>query len=297
MNGIKTEMRRYCMFIIIMFHFAVANGDDSIPICPLQGEIKLLAVNEFAIAPNNIVIERSLDSIPIPKRIISNINIYDVPYSRKARYENWNRLWLNTGVLYGAGFAALAVLESLPEDATNWNRAELSRVSPFKRWVNHVSVGAHVDSDNPIFNYIMHPYGGAAYFMTARSQGFNFWGSTLYCFCISTFFWEYGIEAFMEIPSIQDLIITPVAGALLGECFYKLKRRIVNDGYTLWGSRFVGNVVAFLIDPVNEFVGLFAGNACRQRLKAKRKIDIAFSPIIDPSSRTSMYGFALNVTF
>ena len=224
-----------------------------------------------------------------------------MPYSRHASYPNWRRLWLNTGVLCGAGFGALAVLESLPEGATNWNRKELSSVPPFKRWGNHVKKVAHWDGDSPIFNYILHPYGGAAYFMSARSQGFNFWGSALYGFCISTFFWEYGVEAFMEVPSIQDLIITPVAGALLGECFYKLKRRIVDDGYELWGSSVAGNIVAFLVDPVNEFIGLFAGNPCRQRLKEKRKTEIAFTPMINPSTMQSQYthtyGFALTATF
>ena len=83
-------------------------------------------------------------------------------------------------------------------------------------------------------------------------------------FGISTLFWEYGIEAFNEIPSIQDLIITPLAGAVIGEAFYVLKRSIVAGGYTLFGSKFLGNVVAYLIDPVNEVLGLIYGNDARR---------------------------------
>ena len=276
-------------------------AQDTFSIQPLHGEIQQLEVELNGVAPDEFVVNRLVPVAEIPERIYSRINIYDMPYSRHASYPNWRRLWLNTGVLCGAGFGALAVLESLPEGATNWNRKELSSVPPFKRWGNHVKKVAHWDGDSPIFNYILHPYGGAAYFMSARSQGFNFWGSALYGFCISTFFWEYGVEAFMEVPSIQDLIITPVAGALLGECFYKLKRRIVEDGYELWGSSVAGNIVAFLVDPVNEFIGLFAGNPCRQRLREKRKTEIAFTPMINPSTMQSQYthtyGFALTATF
>lgn len=254
--------------------------------------------NVRPISPDTIEIKRVVREVELPSRITSKINIYDMPYSKKTSYKNWKRLWLNTGALYSAGIVALVVLENLPEDATNWNREELSDVAPLKRWGNHVKEVAHWDGDNPIFNYILHPYGGAAYFMSARSVGFNFWESALYGFCISTFFWEYGIEAFMEIPSIQDLIITPVAGAVLGESFYKWKRRIVADGYEVLGSRALGYVVAFVIDPVNEFVGLFAGNPCKQGLKENRKnAELALIPSLTPSKNGINYGFTLNVVF
>lgn len=297
----RVIIRTICMICLVVVSCVVSRAQDTISLKPLCGEIKLLKVERNTIEPCDIVVKREVSNNEIPRRIASRINIYDMPYSRSASYPNWRRLWLNTATLCGAGIGALAVLEVLPEDATNWNRKELRRIPPFQRWFNHVKLVAHWDGDNPIFNYVLHPYGGAAYYMCARSQGFNFWGSALYCFCISTFFWEYGVEAFMEIPSIQDLIITPIAGALLGECFYKLKRRIVDDGYTLWGSSVLGNVVAFLIDPVNEVVGLFAGNSCRQRLKEKLTAEITFTPIINPVTPQSQYiptyGFAITATF
>lgn len=254
--------------------------------------------NVRPISPDTIKIKPIECDVKLPSRITSQINIYDMPYSRTASYKNWSRLWINTGALYGAGFASLIVLESLPQDATNWNREELSSVPPFKRWGNHVEKVAHWDGDNPIFNYILHPYGGAAYFMGARSQGFNFWESTLYSFCISTFFWEYGIEAFMEVPSIQDLIITPLVGAVIGECFYKWKRGIVANGYTLLGSSALGYVVAFLIDPVNEFVGLFAGNPCKKNMMEKRrKIECAVVPLLATTNQGMKYGVSVNIVF
>lgn len=193
------------------------------------------------------------------------LNIYTLPFSHTLNVPDKHRLWINTAVLGGAFVGTLLVLECLPEDATTWNRAELQEVPLFKRWWNHViKKGPEWDHDNPIFNYVLHPYAGAAYFMAARSCGYNFYRSLLYSAAISTIGWEFGIEAFMERPSIQDIFITPLCGAVIGEGFYRAKRLIVDNGYELWGSRFLGGLVCFLIDPVNEVVGLFAGNPARK---------------------------------
>ena len=192
-------------------------------------------------------------------------SIYSLPYSLTGRCYDWKRLWVNTGVLTGAFVGTLFVLELLPEDATSWNRASLQDVPLFTRWRNHVlRDGPEWDHDKFIFNYVLHPYAGAAYFMAARSCGFNFYQSLLYSTLISNVGWEFGIEAFMERPSYQDLFITPLVGSAIGEGFYRLKRKIVDNNYHLLGSRFLGNVVAFLIDPVNEIVGYFGHNPARQ---------------------------------
>lgn len=230
------------------------------------------------------------DSMKHPKK--EKKCIYALPYSTRTSCPDYKRMWLNTGVLFAGGLTALGVLELLPENATAWNKEELRDVPFFKRWSNHVSHGPVWDGDKFIFNYVLHPYAGAAYYMSARSLGFNVLGSFLYCAGISTIFWEYGIEAFMEIPSIQDLIITPLSGLIIGETFYRLKRRIVENGYTLCNSKVLGNIVAFLIDPVNEVIGLFAGNPCREL--AKHKMNISCTPWIN-NTYGPTFGFTLNI--
>ena len=191
-------------------------------------------------------------------------NIYEMPYSMTGSAPNWHRMWINTAVLSGAFVGTLLVLECLPEDATTWNRAAIQKVPPFKRWYRNIFVrNPEWDHDNFIFNYVLHPYAGAVYFMSARTQGFNFWQSMLYSACISSIGWEFGIEAFMERPSYQDLFITPVVGSVIGELFYKLKRNIVSHDYRLANSKVLGNVVAFLIDPVNEVIDIFRGSHTR----------------------------------
>lgn len=205
------------------------------------------------------------------------LTLYQLPFSRTTTLQNWKQLWINTGVLVSGGIATLIILEALPEDATAWNRAEIESTPLFKRWINHVKEGPVWDHDKFIFNYVLHPYGGAAYYMSARSCGFNCWGSFLYSFCISTFFWEYGFEAFNEVPSVQDLVITPVVGSLFGEGFYLLKRHIVSNGYSLLGSSFLGHFVAFLCDPVNELVGYFTGAQKRAKRFSRLKHSVSAS--------------------
>jgi len=166
------------------------------------------------------------------------VSLYELPYSVTGESRDWHRLWINTATLSGAFVGTLLVLECLPEDATSWNRAELQDVPLFKRWHNHVfKKGPEWDHDKFYFNYLLHPYAGAAYFMAARSCGFNFWRSALYGSVISTVGWEFGIEAFMERPSIQDIFITPIVGSCIGEGFYHTKRWLVDNDYRLFGLR------------------------------------------------------------
>ncbi len=226
------------------------------------------------------------------------INIYRMPYSLDASSPDWHRMWINTAVLSGAFVSTLFVLECLPEDATSWNRAAIQSVPPFKRWFRNVfKRGPEWDHDNPIFNYVLHPYAGAAYFMSARTQGFNFWQSMLYSACISTIGWEFGIEAFMERPSYQDIVVTPVIGSIIGELFYRLKRNIVSHDYRLAGSPVLGNIVVFLIDPVNEVLGLFRGNNARKLHLGQDKQGYGIESSLMPGPVGNGFGFTFSCRF
>lgn len=190
--------------------------------------------------------------------------IYARPASLTYSDPWWHGLWVNTAVYAGAFVGTLFVLECLPEDATSWNRAEIQKDPFYTRWFNNIfKRGPEWDHDKFYFNYILHPYAGAVYFMAARTCGFNFWQSMLYATCISTIGWEFGIEACMERPSYQDIFITPLVGSLMGEGFYRLKRMIVDRDYYVLGSKAIGHILAFFLDPVNEIVGLLSPGTCR----------------------------------
>lgn len=223
------------------------------------------------------------------------ISLYELPSASWTESSpDWHRLWLNTAVYAGAMVGTLGVLECLPEDATSWNRAEIRNTPMFTRWYRNVfKLGPNIDTDSWIFNYIMHPYAGAVYFMSARSSGFNFWQSFAYSAFISTVFWEFGIEAFMERPSIQDIFVTPCIGSLIGEGFYRAKRRLVEQDYRLFGSRVAGGVAAFLMDPVNELLGLFIGNPARVEAARRRGVQSS----IMPATVCGAPGFTFTCTF
>lgn len=227
------------------------------------------------------------------------VSIYDMPYSINDSYPNYRRLAGNSAVLMAGGILTLGILSILPEDATAWNKKETRTVPMFQRYFDHVMHGPVIDHDSAIFNYVLHPYAGAAYYMSARSQGFNMWQSWLYSFLVSTVFWEFGVEAFMEYPSIQDLIVTPMGGLLLGEAFYLAKRYIVQHDYELLGTKWLGYPAAFLLDPVNECLGYFRGNNARgwsSRHYAESTVN--FTPQITPLRGGGVgYGFSVNVTF
>ncbi len=222
------------------------------------------------------------------------VSLYELPYSVTGESRDWHRLWINTATLSGAFVGTLLVLECLPEDATSWNRAELQDVPLFKRWHNHVfKKGPEWDHDKFYFNYLLHPYAGAAYFMAARSCGFNFWRSALYGSVISTVGWEFGIEAFMERPSIQDIFITPIVGSCIGEGFYHTKRWLVDNDYRLFGSPFLGGVLAFIVDPVNEFTGLFIGNPAKRIAHEKASSRSGKSFTVVPTIAGPYKGFSI----
>lgn len=272
------------MCILAMLMSADAKAEDFICVETAIAEIEI---------PDRIETPHHIDTVPALYR-----NIYARPYSlNKNVYVNKGRLWANTSVLIGAFVGAMTAMELLPEGTTNWSKSEIRKTPALKRWENHIKAGPEWDGDKWQFNFILHPYSGAAYFMSARSCGLNFWRSMLYSAAISTIGWEFGVEAVMERPSIQDIVITPCLGSIVGEGFYQIKRHIVGHNYTLWGSPLLGNVVAFLVDPLNEFLNFFRGSDTRrmhlgQKIKP-RKLETS----LVPTSIGGKPGFSLLVSF
>lgn len=99
------------------------------------------------------------------------------------------------------------------------------------------------DKDPFIVNYVAHPYSGSVYYNSVRSQGLNPLQSFAFAFAQSTM-WEYLIEASMEQPSIQDLIATPVLGAVLGEATHQATRLMKRRGFNL-----IEKIAVTIINP------------------------------------------------
>ena len=120
--------------------------------------------------------------------------------------------WVTIGILYIA-----------PESVSGWTD-EQKEGYDLSYWWDNVT-HPQIDSDDFYLNYILHPYWGAAYYVRARERGYNdreaFWYSVL----LSSMY-EFGAEALFEEPSIQDLIVTPVFGSLLGRYFMTVRDNI-----------------------------------------------------------------------
>jgi hypothetical protein len=164
------------------------------------------------------------------------------------------RLLYNTGVFIGGAVVTFGVLWVLPESVTNWDKDQMREEGILSRWKENVSAGPVWDNDDFFFNWIAHPWAGAVYYMAARGSGFSYWESFAYSTIMSTFFWEYGVEAFAEVPSWQDIIITPTVGSVFGEVFYHWKGKIVRNDRRVLNSKFLGGACLVVMDPFNEFL-------------------------------------------
>lgn len=122
----------------------------------------------------------------------------------------------------GYQVAMIGILYALPESISNWSEEQKEEYS-LSTWWDNVS-NPRWDDDAFWINYIAHPYWGAAYYVRARERGFDERASFWYSVAMSTAF-EFGAEALFEQPSIQDLIVTPVGGVIMGEYFMKVRDR------------------------------------------------------------------------
>ena len=175
-----------------------------------------------------------------------SINVNEViPYPYKKLIED--SVYLQLLML-----SSIGVLAILPEDISHWDASKLQEKSLSQRWNEHVSAGPVWDDDDLLINYIGHPVSGAFYYTMARNDGMSISESAAFSTLMSTFFWEYGYEAFSEVPSIQDLIITPLFGSILGEGMMVLQAKLDKNDGLVFGSKTLGNISYFWLDPIGN---------------------------------------------
>jgi len=206
-------------------------------------------------------------------------------------FKDYRRLGYNTSIYIGATVIAFGVLWAMPESVTNWDKEEMKEKGILWKWKENVKAGPVWDGDDWVLNYITHPYCGGIYYMTARSSGFSVLESFGYSVIMSTFFWEYGIEAFAEIPSKQDLIITPVLGSVVGEGFFYAKKSILRHDHKILKSKVLGYTALVLMDPFNTILDGFGYQS-----KVKTQMNIA--PVgVNQFSKTPVWGVNFSASF
>lgn len=161
---------------------------------------------------------------------------------------------LAEGFFYTQAFmiSTVVALWMMPESISKWDKDSLEKKSLSERWKEHVKAGPVWDHDDWVINYIGHPVSGAWYYTAARGYGISREGSFYYSVFLSTFMWEYGYEAFAEIPSWQDIFSTPIIGSLMGEGFCYLKKKIDKNHGEVLGSKTLGSMSYFFLNPIGN---------------------------------------------
>ncbi|MCW8327375.1 DUF3943 domain-containing protein [Photobacterium sp. SDRW27] len=196
------------------------------------------ATNEVSSTDSSLSETQSVNTLPMHLSVQSE--------------KNWDYLLGQSYTIFGLSLATVGLMTFLPESVTNWDDEDRDLSNLGKKWWDNVSAGPVWDQDAHYLNYIMHPYFGGVYYTAARHSGFNEWESFLYSATMSTFFWEYGVEAFAEVPSIQDIIVTPLFGAAVGEWMFQTEAGITSNGGEVMGSETLGDVSLFFLNPVGH---------------------------------------------
>lgn len=160
-----------------------------------------------------------------------------------------NQLWLRNeqacfgrkflraeGMVLGIQSTTLGLLFVLPGKISNWEKSDIRNYRD--NYKSTFTKRPVLDDDHWYINYLGHPYQGAYYYNALRSQGAPFWQAGLFSFGQSMV-WEYLLEGGIEQPSIQDMMVTPILGSLLGELFHFSSVKMANNGYTWYEKAFV----------------------------------------------------------
>ena len=165
--------------------------------------------------------------------------------------KDWSGIGRDTAYFVGYQFVAIGLMYFMPESLTSWTEEQKEKYN-IERWWKNIKHPA-VDDDKWYVNYVLHPYWGATYYIRARERGFDKLESFVYSAFLSTMY-EFGAEALFEQPSYQDLVITPVAGTLVGMYLFEpLRERIKAKGPA---QKWYDKLALVLTDPLGTVSGL-----------------------------------------
>lgn len=168
---------------------------------------------------------------------------YEKPIAQIEKERSFKRkAWRAARVIFGGEVATMSFLAAMPSDFSNWNKNFYDHAAT--NWKRAFTMPPKFDDDPFLVNYIQHPLAGAIYYNGVRSQGASQLQSFFFAVGESTFF-EYFIESVAERPSIQDLIVTPVAGYFIGELQHQTTLLLKRNGFN-----FAEKVFVLLINPM-----------------------------------------------
>jgi len=229
------------MFLPVSTHFTnpARNEDDANGI-PMGDDNKDQQTRQLLFA-NNTSNHTSTDAVPADDCAVG------ITPSNTAFVENrvpdWGGIWRDTAVLFGAQVGSIGVLYVMPESFSGWS--DESKQENFDNFPENF-VNPVIDDDKFYLNYVMHPYFGATYYIRGRERGLDRVSSFFYSALLSAMY-EFGVECVFEKPSIQDLIVTPVAGSLIGAFLFEPLRAVIKRKQEL---RWYDHAALILTDPI-----------------------------------------------
>lgn len=202
----------------------------------------------------------------------------------------------------------IGIIAALPESVSKWDRSELAKKSLTTRWKENVKKGPVIDDDDWAVNYIGHPISGSAYYVWGRERGLNWQESAVLSTLMSSVFWEYGYEAFAEVPSTQDLILTPLIGSIIGEGAFYLYNKVMKNGGKVGDSIILGDIARGLLNPIGE-LNMHIDSLVKKfsrSVKVDTQLDLrysgspnqqTFNPSINQQADQSYGGLIINFKF
>jgi len=241
---------------------------------------------------------KSLDVNMYKDYIVRDINVNDLLEAKDKKLIE-DSVYMQIGMI-----SIIALLYVAPESVSKWTDEQKDLSNIDKKWLENVKAGPVVDEDEFLINYVGHPVSGAAYYVLARNDGYGPFGSFMYSVFVSTFIWEYGYESIAEIPSIQDLISTPVIGSLMGEGMYYLEKKLDKNGGLVFGSKTLGNICYAFLNPLGRLKdSLDSGASATLRFQTYQGLNmLSHKNIYNIETRpsphnTQSYGVMIKVEF
>jgi hypothetical protein len=153
----------------------------------------------------------------------------------------WKKMGRAQIFIGGTELLCMGILMAMPKEVTKWEPGFLE--SAKKNLKLAFTTMPENDEDDWGFNYVGHPIAGSLYYNAIRSQDATIFQSFLFSFSQSAI-WEYVIEGMAEQPSVQDLIITPIFGTLLGEASH-----MATIGMRRNGFNWLEKITVIVINP------------------------------------------------
>jgi len=231
---INSSWLKFTAFVLSCFLNAISFGQD-----------KELDVSHFGQQPSTskIDIKTKAGIFPSLDRSLKT-NLPDtflpkrstLPLLRNEQAGIWKKIGRAELFIGGAELFGITVLMLTPKEVTGWSPDWTQDAwRNMKRSLSNPPVW---DDDDWQLNYIGHPVAGSYYYNSLRSQNASIFHSFLFA-TAQSFIWEFFIEATAEKPSIQDLIVTPIAGAILGESTHRVTMNMRRNGFNFFEKIFV----------------------------------------------------------